>query len=121
MVNFQSVEFRLVPNPGARRVDIAATPAPVNLAIDNRIAFVAGPCSGRAARVAFEVPSAEWDRVEFSGFLSPQCAERSITRVLLVRAELRVRHIRAAVARIGRHLRAETGALRPRRPPRPRS
>ncbi len=83
MVNFQSVEFRLVPNPGARRVDIAAIPAPVNLAIDNRIAFMAGPCSGRASRVAFEVPSAQWDRVEFTGFLSPHCAERSITRVLL--------------------------------------
>jgi serine-type D-Ala-D-Ala carboxypeptidase/endopeptidase (penicillin-binding protein 4) len=83
MVNFQSVEFRLVPNPAARRVDIAATPAPVNLAIENRIALVSRPCSGRAARVAFEVPSADWDRVEFSGFLSPQCAERSITRVLL--------------------------------------
>jgi serine-type D-Ala-D-Ala carboxypeptidase/endopeptidase (penicillin-binding protein 4) len=83
MVNFQSIEFRLVPNPGARRVDIAATPAPVNLAIDNRIALVAGACSGRAARVAFEVPSADWDRVEFTGVLSPHCAERSITRVLL--------------------------------------
>ena len=83
MVNFQSVEFRLTPNPATRRVDIAATPAPVNLAVDNRIAFMAGPCSGRAARVAFEVPSAEWDRVEFTGFLSPQCAARSISRVLL--------------------------------------
>jgi D-alanyl-D-alanine carboxypeptidase/D-alanyl-D-alanine-endopeptidase (penicillin-binding protein 4) len=83
MVNFQSVEFRLVPNPAARRVDIAATPAPVNLAIENRIALVAGPCSGRAARVTFEVPSAAWDRVEFTGFLSPRCDARSITRVLL--------------------------------------
>jgi serine-type D-Ala-D-Ala carboxypeptidase/endopeptidase (penicillin-binding protein 4) len=83
MVNFQSVEFRLVPNPGAHRVDIAATPAPIDLAIDNRIALLAGPCSGRAARVAFEVPSVEWDRVEFTGFLSPQCDARSITRVLL--------------------------------------
>jgi serine-type D-Ala-D-Ala carboxypeptidase/endopeptidase (penicillin-binding protein 4) len=83
MVNFQSVEFHLVPNRGAGRVDITATPAPVNLAIDNRIALMSGPCSGRAARVAFEVPSADWDRVEFTGFLSPQCDARSITRVLL--------------------------------------
>lgn len=83
MVNFQSVEFRLMPDPGTRRVDIAATPSPVNLAIDNRIGFAAGPCNGRAARVSFEVPSAEWDRVVFSGLLSPQCAARSITRVLL--------------------------------------
>lgn len=83
MVNFQSVEFRLMPNPGARRVDIVAMPAPVNLAIDNRIGLAAGPCSGRAARVAFEVPSAEWDRVVFTGRLSAQCAERSVARVLL--------------------------------------
>jgi D-alanyl-D-alanine carboxypeptidase/D-alanyl-D-alanine-endopeptidase (penicillin-binding protein 4) len=83
MVNFQSVEFHLMPNAGAHRVDITATPAPVNLAIDNRIALLAGPCSGRAARVAFDVPSADWDRVEFAGFLSPQCAPRNITRVLL--------------------------------------
>jgi D-alanyl-D-alanine carboxypeptidase/D-alanyl-D-alanine-endopeptidase (penicillin-binding protein 4) len=83
MVNFQSVEFRLMPNAAAHRVDVSATPAPVNLAIDNRIALVAGPCSGRAARVSFEVPSAGWDRVEFAGSLSPQCAPRSITRVLL--------------------------------------
>jgi D-alanyl-D-alanine carboxypeptidase/D-alanyl-D-alanine-endopeptidase (penicillin-binding protein 4) len=72
-----------MPNPGTRRVDIAATPAPVNLAIDNRIGVTVGPCNGRAARVAFEVPSADWNRVVFSGLLSPQCAARSITRVLL--------------------------------------
>jgi D-alanyl-D-alanine carboxypeptidase/D-alanyl-D-alanine-endopeptidase (penicillin-binding protein 4) len=83
MVNFQSVEFHIVPNAGARRVDIAATPAPANLTIENRIALAAGPCNGRAARVGFEVPSAGWDRVEFTGALSPQCAARSITRVLL--------------------------------------
>ena len=83
MVNFQTVEFRLMPNSGTRRVDIAATPAPVNLTIDNRIGVKTGPCNGRAARVAFEVPSADWDRVVFSGLLSPQCAARSITRVLL--------------------------------------
>jgi serine-type D-Ala-D-Ala carboxypeptidase/endopeptidase (penicillin-binding protein 4) len=83
MVNFQSVEFRLVPNSAARRVDIVATPAPVNLAVDNRIALVPGPCSGRDARVSFEVPSADWDRVEFSGLLSPRCDARSVTRVLL--------------------------------------
>jgi len=83
MVNFQSIEFRVAPNAIAHQVDIVATPAPVNLAIENRISFASGPCSARAARVDFQIPSAEWDRVLFSGSLSPQCAERSITRVLL--------------------------------------
>ena len=87
MVNFQSVEFRVVPNPGMRRVDIVATPAPVNLDIENRIALVAGRCTAAAGRVEFDVPSERWDRVVFSGALSPDCAERSFARVLLRPAE----------------------------------
>jgi D-alanyl-D-alanine carboxypeptidase/D-alanyl-D-alanine-endopeptidase (penicillin-binding protein 4) len=83
MVNFQSVEFTLVPNAATRTVGIVASPAPVNLAIENRIGFASGRCAGAAARVDFEVPTPEWDRVVFSGLLSRACAERSITRVLM--------------------------------------
>jgi len=83
MVNFQSVEFRVAPNADTHRVDIVATPSPVNLVVENRIDFLAGRCSGRSAAVEFEVASEQWDRVVFSGALSPQCAERSLTRVLL--------------------------------------
>jgi serine-type D-Ala-D-Ala carboxypeptidase/endopeptidase (penicillin-binding protein 4) len=83
MVNFQSIEFRVVPNAGARRVDVIANPAPVNLVIENHVSFAAGRCGGAAGRVDFEVASAHWDRVVFSGSLSPHCAERSFTRVLL--------------------------------------
>jgi D-alanyl-D-alanine carboxypeptidase/D-alanyl-D-alanine-endopeptidase (penicillin-binding protein 4) len=83
MVNFQSVEFKVLPNAAARRIDIVSTPTPANLVVDNRIGFTAGRCSGSAARVEFEVPSADWDRVVFSGILSSECTGRSITRVLL--------------------------------------
>jgi serine-type D-Ala-D-Ala carboxypeptidase/endopeptidase (penicillin-binding protein 4) len=83
MVNFQSIEFRVVPNRDTRKIDIVATPAPANLAIENRIDFAAGGCSASAAQVGFEVVSERWDRVLFTGALSPRCAERSITRVLL--------------------------------------
>jgi D-alanyl-D-alanine carboxypeptidase/D-alanyl-D-alanine-endopeptidase (penicillin-binding protein 4) len=83
MVNFQTVEFRVAPNAATRSIDIVATPAPINLAIDNHIAFAAGRCSGPAARVDFEVPSAEWDRAVFSGSLSGECLERTINRVML--------------------------------------
>jgi D-alanyl-D-alanine carboxypeptidase/D-alanyl-D-alanine-endopeptidase (penicillin-binding protein 4) len=83
MVNFQSVEFRLLPNALTRKIDITATPAPPNLAIDNRVAFVGGACRGSAARVVFEVPTESWDRVVFRGALSRDCAERSIARVVL--------------------------------------
>jgi D-alanyl-D-alanine carboxypeptidase/D-alanyl-D-alanine-endopeptidase (penicillin-binding protein 4) len=83
MVNFQSVEFRMAPNAATRSIDVVANPAPVNLAIDNRITYAAGRCSGAGARVDFDVPSAEWDRAEFSGSLSGECLERTITRVML--------------------------------------
>lgn len=83
MVNFQSIEFRMAPNAATRSIDIIATPAPVNLAIDNRIRFVSGRCSGAAARVDFEVSPAQWDRAVFSGDLSGECLERTITRVML--------------------------------------
>ncbi len=83
MVNFQSIEFRLVPNESLHRVDIVATPAPINLVIENRIGLALGRCTAAADRVDFEVAGERWDRVVFSGALSPSCAERSIARVLL--------------------------------------
>ena len=83
MVNFQSVDFRVVPDESMHRVDIFATPAPVNLLIENHIALASGPCSTAAGHVDFEVASERWDRVVFSGTLSASCAERSFARVLL--------------------------------------
>jgi D-alanyl-D-alanine carboxypeptidase/D-alanyl-D-alanine-endopeptidase (penicillin-binding protein 4) len=83
MVNFQSVEFRVVPNPSMHRVDIVATPAPINLVIENHVDLASGRCRAAAGRVDFKVASEHWDRVIFSGALSPNCAERSIARVLL--------------------------------------
>jgi serine-type D-Ala-D-Ala carboxypeptidase/endopeptidase (penicillin-binding protein 4) len=83
MVNFQSVEFILLPDAAARRVSIVANPAPVNLIIENHVGFASGRCGGAAARVDFEVPTPDWDRVVFSGLLARTCTERSVTRVLL--------------------------------------
>jgi D-alanyl-D-alanine carboxypeptidase/D-alanyl-D-alanine-endopeptidase (penicillin-binding protein 4) len=83
MVNFQSVEFRVVPNAGMHRVDIVATPAPVNLTIENHVTLASGRCDGAKGRVDFEVSSERWDRVVFSGALAPSCTERTFARVLL--------------------------------------
>jgi D-alanyl-D-alanine carboxypeptidase/D-alanyl-D-alanine-endopeptidase (penicillin-binding protein 4) len=83
MVNFQSVEFRVAPNEGMHRIDIVATPAPINLRIENHVDFAAGRCTAAADRVDFEVSTERWDQVIFSGALSPRCAERTIARVLL--------------------------------------
>ena len=84
MVNFQSIEFRVIPDAGARRVVVLASPKPVNLTIENHVRLASGRrCGGAAGRVDFKVASTRWDRVIFSGALSPHCAERGVTRVLL--------------------------------------
>ncbi len=83
MVNFQSIDFTVAANSETHRVDIIASPAPVNLEVDNHIRYAPGRCGGPAARVDFQVASPQWDRVVFSGALSPHCAPRTIARTLL--------------------------------------
>jgi serine-type D-Ala-D-Ala carboxypeptidase/endopeptidase (penicillin-binding protein 4) len=86
MVNFQSIDFKLIADADSRQVQVIASPTPVNLDVQNRIRFAPGRCSGSAGRVDFQVASARWDRVVFSGALSPHCAARSFARVLLTPA-----------------------------------
>jgi len=83
MVNFQSIDFRVMPDAASKRVDIVAVPSPPNLDIENHVRLAAGRCAGAAARMDFEVASAQWDRVVFSGALSAHCTEREFSRVLL--------------------------------------
>jgi serine-type D-Ala-D-Ala carboxypeptidase/endopeptidase (penicillin-binding protein 4) len=83
MVNFQSVEFTVAANPDTQRVEVTADPTPTNLKIENEVRFAPGRCSGAASRVEFQVASAQWDHVVFSGALSPHCAQQSVARVLL--------------------------------------
>ncbi len=83
MVNFQSIEFRLVPNSATRKVDIEMDPALPNLEVDNRIRYSSGRCNGAARRVDFDVVSPRWDKVVFSGALAQDCAPRSFSRVLM--------------------------------------
>ena len=55
----------------------------MNLVVENHVHYAPGSCSAASGRVDFQVASESWDRVVFSGALSPACAERSVTRVLL--------------------------------------
>ncbi len=87
LVNFQTVEFRLTPDPAAHRIDIAATPALANLEVRNDVHLVPGRCRAGADRVEFDVQTPAWDRVDFSGTLASDCESRTLTRVLLRPAE----------------------------------
>lgn len=83
MVNFQSIEFRLVANGANRKVDIQADPMPANLIIDNRVRFSTARCNGPSRRVDFDVNSRNGNHVSFTGALSQSCAPRSFSRVLM--------------------------------------
>ncbi len=83
MVNFQSIEFRLVANGATHKVDIQADPAPANLIIDNRVRFSSARCNGPSRRVDFDVDSQLGNHLTFTGALSQSCAPRSFSRVLM--------------------------------------
>jgi len=83
MVNFQTVVFRLSPQPLARKITIVADPMPLHLSIDNRIRFVPGRCDDAADRIDFQDSSAQRDRIVFSGTMAAQCAPLEITRALM--------------------------------------
>ncbi len=86
-VNFQAVDIRVQPDVRARRIEIIADPAPVNLRIDNLVRFVAGRCTERTDRIDFEVPSQTWDHVVLKGAMAAHCAPQEFTRVLLQPAQ----------------------------------
>jgi D-alanyl-D-alanine carboxypeptidase/D-alanyl-D-alanine-endopeptidase (penicillin-binding protein 4) len=83
MVNFQSIDYRVAPDPGAHRVAISALPRPVNLAIENDIRLVGGRCAGYGDRIGYRVDSPQRDRVVFSGTMSMHCGPELFTRAVM--------------------------------------
>ena len=83
MVNFQSIEFRVAPNAQTGKVEVAATPAPVNLAIDNRIALRRAIAARRRIESISKSPPSSGIASCSPARCRAACAERSITRVLL--------------------------------------
>ena len=82
-VNFQTVEFRVAPDPDARKVFISTDPTPVNLRVDNRLRLARGRCAGRGDRLDFEVDDTRRDHVVLSGTLSARCPPREMIRALM--------------------------------------
>ncbi len=83
MINFQSIQFRVAPNPLTRKVEVFTDPMLPNLSIDNQIKFAQGRCRRTNARVDFEVITDTWDQVRFIGALAASCPPRNFTRVLM--------------------------------------
>ncbi|MDE1922273.1 MAG: D-alanyl-D-alanine carboxypeptidase/D-alanyl-D-alanine-endopeptidase [Gammaproteobacteria bacterium] len=84
MINFQTVTFRVTPDPQARQVAVSTDPTPVNLRVDNRLRLVRGRCAGRGDSLGFTVGGAlRRDHVVLSGALAERCAPREMIRALM--------------------------------------
>jgi len=83
MVNFQSIDYRVAPDPSAHRVDVSALPRPVNLAITNDIRLVGGRCAGYGDRIGYRADPPLRDQVVFSGTMSMHCDPQAFTRAVM--------------------------------------
>ena len=83
LVNFQSVNFMLRPDPESGRVEITADPLPANLLVRNQVQLVDGRCGGSRNRINFVVQrNGGRDEATFSGRFSRRCGEYRVARSL---------------------------------------
>jgi len=82
LVNFQTVGFRFQPDRVARQLHIVADPQPANLAIDNRVKLVRGPCRGVRGLGMQVSRKPEFQKIVFSGRYSPDCGSDEMYRVV---------------------------------------
>lgn len=83
LVNFQAVNIRFLPQPGAPRPRIVADPQPAQLTIDNRVRQAAGPCGRGARGLGMRVAQrAGSEQIVFSGRYSADCGDDELYRVV---------------------------------------
>lgn len=83
MVNFQTINFRFLPDRVTRRLNIVADPHPEHIVIENRIRLVDGPCRSWRGGLGMQVIHMEdREKVRFTGSYAASCGERDIFRVL---------------------------------------
>ncbi|MEK7207313.1 MAG: D-alanyl-D-alanine carboxypeptidase/D-alanyl-D-alanine-endopeptidase [Pseudomonadota bacterium] len=83
LVNFQAVNFRFIPQPGASRVHIFADPLPANLEVVNRVTLSQAPCRGWAHNLGLKLQHQGNDtKVIFSGTYEADCGDNELFRVV---------------------------------------
>ena len=83
LVNFQAVNFRFIPQPGAG-LRIIADPLPANVEVENRVKLMHGSCRGWwAGGLDWKVRhNKDMTRVIFSGTYDAACGENGLFRVV---------------------------------------
>jgi D-alanyl-D-alanine carboxypeptidase/D-alanyl-D-alanine-endopeptidase (penicillin-binding protein 4) len=83
LVNFQAVNFRFIPQPSDKRVQIVTDPLPANVEIENRVLLADSACRGWARRLGMKVrDEKERTRVIFSGTYDAGCGGNELFRVV---------------------------------------
>lgn len=110
LVNFQAVNFRFIPQPLDKRVQIVADPLPANVEIENRVTLGDGACRGWTRRLDMKVRH-EKDRTRaiFSGVYDADCGSNELFRVVSEPAPYVLGLFRALWSELGGHF---TGGVR---------
>ncbi|MGR8919995.1 MAG: D-alanyl-D-alanine carboxypeptidase/D-alanyl-D-alanine endopeptidase [Gammaproteobacteria bacterium] len=84
MVNFQSIEFTLDPEPASGRIVITSNPVLPNLTITNRVRMTTGACRGRATKLFMDFGAPDDpDHVVFSGEMPGSCRNYTLARTAM--------------------------------------
>jgi D-alanyl-D-alanine carboxypeptidase/D-alanyl-D-alanine-endopeptidase (penicillin-binding protein 4) len=84
LVNFKAVQFQFMPDAKNGRVAVATEPVLANLAIENNLELVDGPCRGYQAGIAFDHRDREsLARVVLDGQFSRRCNIYGLARTVL--------------------------------------
>lgn len=87
LVNLHSVEFTVRPDEEGRYIDVAVSPFPANLRVDNRLAATDGRCVGRNRNFRVTSTADDPNRVVLSGTVSRSCPPQTERRVVMEPAD----------------------------------
>jgi len=111
LVNFQAVNFRFIPRPGAGGLRIIADPLPANVEVENRVRLTKGSCRGWWAHgLGLRLRhNKDTTRVVFSGTYDTACGENGLFRVVSEPAPYLLGLFRTLWSQLGGHF---TGGVR---------
>lgn len=87
LVNLQMADFVVRPAYDGKSVEVAITPFPAGLVVENRVVLTAGRCAGRNRRILITSPDDALEQVHVSGQLSASCGPQTLRRAVMQPAE----------------------------------
>jgi len=87
LVNLQMADFVVRPADDGKSVEVAITPFPAGLIVENRVALTTGRCAGRNRRILITSPDDALEQVHVSGRLSASCGPQTFRRAVMQPAE----------------------------------